>query len=336
MIHLNNHLIGCILKVVDNIPQNNQQQPVVNGNIVNNLQNAANQVGGNIQNAANQLAGNLQHMAKNMGAGEVGGFIKSLEDKVNELSQKDKVIVQMDQNKSQQEKEKEKAQELEKKNKLIDEQQQQHQVLPPNRNGNEDDDKEEHECDSTCLGLRPEELGSEPKDKHLFRLANLIDINECTRFFEKLGLSSNTWNKMKSQYRHEPTASKFFALCQWKGQKKKKDLKRSFQELSHALSAGGYTVHLLCKVFKEDKTVYENENTTLQKSPGDDVLKVLSTKLGDCAIQLGVELGLPVAEITETLKKSGNCTFKETLDVMTKWKKSSQNDTHADESSSFG
>jgi hypothetical protein len=41
---------------------------------------------------------------------------------------------------------------------------------------------------------------------------------------------------------------KFFALYQWKGQKKKKDLKQSFQELSHALSAGGYTVHLLCKV----------------------------------------------------------------------------------------
>ena len=97
-------------------------------------------------------------------------------------------------------------------------------------------------------GLRPEELESEPKDKHLFRLANLIDINECTRFFEKLGLSSNTWNNMESQYRHAPTASKFFALYQWKGQKKKKDLKQSFQELSHALSAGGYTVHLLCKV----------------------------------------------------------------------------------------
>ena len=97
-------------------------------------------------------------------------------------------------------------------------------------------------------GLRPEELGSEPKDKHLFRLANLIDINECTRFFEKLGLSSNTWNNMESQYRHAPTASKFFALYQWKGQKKKKDLKQSLQELSHALSAGGYTVHLLCKV----------------------------------------------------------------------------------------
>jgi hypothetical protein len=56
-------------------------------------------------------------------------------------------------------------------------------------------------------------------------------------------------------------------------------------------------------------------------------LKALSRKLGDCAIQLGVELGLPVAEITETLKKSGNCTFKETLDVMTKWKKSSQDKT---------
>jgi hypothetical protein len=67
---------------------------------------------------------------------------------------------------------------------------------------------------------------------------------------------------MKSQYRHEPTASKFFALCQWKGQKKKKDLKRSFQELSHALSAGGYTVHTV----KQSHMTTVITNHTFQQS----------------------------------------------------------------------
>ena len=97
-------------------------------------------------------------------------------------------------------------------------------------------------------GLLPEKLVSKPNDKHLFRLAKCIDINECTSFFEKLGLSSTTWNNIRSQYPHETTVSTFFALYAWKGHKKKNDLNPSFQELSDALSAGGYTVHLLCKV----------------------------------------------------------------------------------------
>jgi hypothetical protein len=39
----------------------------------------------------------------------------------------------------------------------------------------------------------------------------------------------------------------------------------------------------------------ENENIKLQETPDDKVLEDLSAKLGDCALHLGVELGLSVA-----------------------------------------
>ena len=64
-------------------------------------------------------------------------------------------------------------------------------------------------------------------------------------------------------------------------------------------------------------------NNALQEIPEDDVLYELSRTVGNCAIHLGVELGLTMATIEETLKRCRNSTFEETFDVMKKWKTSS-------------
>ena len=64
-------------------------------------------------------------------------------------------------------------------------------------------------------------------------------------------------------------------------------------------------------------------NNALQETPEDDVLYELSRTVGNCAIHLGVELGLTMATIEETLKRCRNSTFEETFDVMKKWKTSS-------------
>jgi len=61
-------------------------------------------------------------------------------------------------------------------------------------------------------------------------------------------------------------------------------------------------------------------NSALQEIPEDDVLKELSGKVGDCAIHLGVELGLDMATIEETLFKHPKNMFEQTFDVMKKWK----------------
>jgi hypothetical protein len=62
----------------------------------------------------------------------------------------------------------------------------------------------------------------------------------------------------------------------------------------------------------------------LQEIPKDDVLWDLSREVGNCAMHLGVELGLSMATIEETLKRCRNITFEETFDVMKKWKTSSK------------
>jgi hypothetical protein len=50
----------------------------------------------------------------------------------------------------------------------------------------------------------------------------------------------------------------------------------------------------------------------------------LSTQVGNCAIQLGVELGLSMVEIEQTLYKYSKDMFNQTFDVLKKWKKNRQ------------
>ena len=62
----------------------------------------------------------------------------------------------------------------------------------------------------------------------------------------------------------------------------------------------------------------------LQEIPKDDVLRDLSRKVGNCAMHLGVELGLSMATIEEILKRYRNSMFEETFGVMKQWKSSSK------------
>ena len=50
-------------------------------------------------------------------------------------------------------------------------------------------------------------------------------------------------------------------------------------------------------------------------------MKELSEQVGNCAMQLGVELGLSMVEIEETLFKLSKDMYSQTFDVLQKWKK---------------
>jgi hypothetical protein len=49
-------------------------------------------------------------------------------------------------------------------------------------------------------------------------------------------------------------------------------------------------------------------------------LKELSAQVGNCAMQLGIELGLSMVEIEESLFKYSKDMFSQTFDVLKKWK----------------
>ena len=65
-------------------------------------------------------------------------------------------------------------------------------------------------------------------------------------------------------------------------------------------------------------------NSALQEIPEDDVLQDLSKEVGNCAMHLGVELGLSMAAIEGILFKYPKSIFKQTLGVMEEWKSSSK------------
>ena len=67
--------------------------------------------------------------------------------------------------------------------------------------------------------------------------------------------------------------------------------------------------------------VIEIDSNALQQIPGDDVLRELSKQVGNCAMQLGVELGLSMVEIEQTLFKYSKDMYSQTLDVLIKWEK---------------
>ena len=65
-------------------------------------------------------------------------------------------------------------------------------------------------------------------------------------------------------------------------------------------------------------------NSALQEIPEDDVLQDLSKEVGNCAIHLGVELGLSMAAIEEILFEYPKSMFKQTFGIMEEWKSSSK------------
>jgi hypothetical protein len=67
--------------------------------------------------------------------------------------------------------------------------------------------------------------------------------------------------------------------------------------------------------------VIDIDSIALQQIPDDDVLRELSKQVENCAMQLGVELGLIMEEIEKIIFKYSRNIFSQAFDVLKKWKK---------------
>jgi hypothetical protein len=67
--------------------------------------------------------------------------------------------------------------------------------------------------------------------------------------------------------------------------------------------------------------VIDIDNIALQQILDDDVLRELSKQVENCAMQLGVELGLSMVEIVKTIFKYSRDIFSQAFEVLKKWKK---------------
>ncbi|VDI06594.1 Hypothetical predicted protein [Mytilus galloprovincialis] len=180
-------------------------------------------------------------------------------------------------------------------------------------------------CGRECTGLNENELKTEPSDKHLVRLGCQIGIRSFEEFFITLGMEKNDWENIEYMYAaHSPEGIMSMALNKWKVSKHTKLETPSLKDLSDALTAVNLNYHLICQVFREKTQMFEIADFHLQNIPSDYHLKELSNHIGNCPLQLGIELGLSFTDVQQSLVK-----FPKDLpgllgNILGKWKKQSK------------
>ncbi|VDI11029.1 Hypothetical predicted protein [Mytilus galloprovincialis] len=175
-------------------------------------------------------------------------------------------------------------------------------------------DKAQKECQSNCTGLDKTVLTKSPTDKHLARLAKQLSINKCKELVLYLGIEETEWEEIEYVYQKQPLIMKFMAL--------KEQPSKSFNDLLKAQEDIKDGRHLLCKVFREDTGLVDIADVRLQEIPHDDVLNGLSKHLGNCAILLGIELGITITSIDETMTRHPRDMYLQIEDILRKWKSS--------------
>ncbi|XP_076080074.1 uncharacterized protein LOC143050853 [Mytilus galloprovincialis] len=180
-------------------------------------------------------------------------------------------------------------------------------------------------CSHVCDGLTFNELRTEPSDKHLVRLGSLIGIKSFEEFYIHLGMEKREWESTEYTFAgHSSEGIMSMALKHWKESKLAKLKRPTLQNLSDALTAVELDSHLLCQIFRENTEFLEIADLNLQVIPSDKHLKELSNKIGNCPLQLGIELGLSFTEVEQSLfsfTKDLPCLVE---DILAKWKRKSK------------
>ncbi|CAG2219395.1 unnamed protein product [Mytilus edulis] len=135
-------------------------------------------------------------------------------------------------------------------------------------------DKSQKTCSVGCAGLTDIELQTQPSDKHLVRLGSQIEH----------GISEGI---------------RSMALKQWKTCNLSKLKDPTLKDLSDALQKVKLDSHLVCQIFREKMDLVEYAELNLQADPTDQHLKELSNQIGNCPLQLGIELGLSFTEVEQ-------------------------------------
>lgn len=85
------------------------------------------------------------------------------------------------------------------------------------------------------------------------------------------------------------------------------------------------TRHILRYVFNSSQIgISDIADSRLQEIPADEVLNRLPKHIGNCVIQLGIELGLSFNSIEETMHNHFKDMYSQIYDILKKWKQSSK------------
>ncbi|XP_071181256.1 uncharacterized protein [Mytilus edulis] len=185
--------------------------------------------------------------------------------------------------------------------------------------------KKQKECGEQCEGLTEQELKAEPSEKHLVRLAKRINVKSIETLLSNLGVETNEWVMIKNDYdSHSITDKVYIALTRWKNSKISP--KSTLKDLSDAMRDVDPKKHYICQVFRETVEELDFASINSKDFPGDDLLEGLSTHIGNCPMQLGIELGLSLADFDNMLfcRKDLPGLIK---DILLEWRKRSNDKT---------
>ncbi|VDI49475.1 Hypothetical predicted protein [Mytilus galloprovincialis] len=182
-------------------------------------------------------------------------------------------------------------------------------------------EKNKKHCDSNCKGLETETLVLRPDDQHFVQLARTIGIGDFYNFFIELGMEKADYDNLNFRYFSNPMDFMLMGLFEWRDKTESDQMTATFRKLQTALKAIERQ-HYMCQVHREDHTLVEKAHSRLQDVPSDDVINSLTEKklIGDCIVHLGVELGLSIGNIKETMHNFPRDLNGQIHDLLTKWK----------------
>ncbi|CAC5420912.1 unnamed protein product [Mytilus coruscus] len=182
-------------------------------------------------------------------------------------------------------------------------------------------------CSETCPGLTEEELKREPTDKQLLHFAKNMGIDDFVSFALHIGVSEGIIQNYKFLYKPEPVHIMFMILHYWKSN----TVYPTFTDLLQGLitsDMNGQRQHLLCHAIRQKSNLLRISGERLAKLtnvPLQPILKDLSHEIGDCYIELGIELELKVNDIIAISVENAslaNKMYTRNYDILMKWKQS--------------
>ncbi|CAC5414814.1 unnamed protein product [Mytilus coruscus] len=184
-------------------------------------------------------------------------------------------------------------------------------------------DKNQEHCHPNCKGLEKDTtLDLKPNDQHFVNLAKKIGIGDFYNFFIHLGMSKADYDNLNFRYFSNPMDMMLMGMFQWRAKTESDQSPATFGKLLQALTAIERK-HFLCQVHREDHSFVEKAHRRLHDIPSVEVINTLTEKklIGDCVVHLGIELGLSIVDIRETMYNFPRDLNGQIHDLLIKWKK---------------
>ncbi|XP_063407500.1 uncharacterized protein LOC134691146 [Mytilus trossulus] len=184
-------------------------------------------------------------------------------------------------------------------------------------------DKNKENCDPNCEGLEKETktLLLRPSNQHFVHLTKYLGIGDFYNFFIYLGMTKADYDNLNFRYFSNPMDMMLMGMFQWRDKTESDQSPATFGKLLEALKAIG-SQHYLCQILREDHSLVEKANSHLQVVPSDEVINAMTEKklIGDCVVYLGIELGLTIGDIRETMHNFPRDLNGQIHDILIKWK----------------